>query len=287
VYTVDATSGDLQETYLPAICAPNCAPGQGWNTQDLTKYVGTPRVMVLTGPVAVLHDGYVSVYTVDASDGHLDETYLASLCAPGCAPGQGWAWQDLSATVGTPSTAVTPGADYHSGYTSVYTVDASDGHLDETYLPAICAPGCAPGQGWAWQDLSATAGTPPVRDYTSPTPLFHDGFNSVYTVSASDGHLDETYLPAICAPGCAPGQGWAWQDLSATPGTPPTHQTPIALLHLDASGDLNWVSVWTIDGSNNHLDETYLPALCSPGCAPGQGWAWQDLSVTPGTPPAT
>jgi hypothetical protein len=43
----------------------------------------------------------------------------------------------------------------------------------------------------------------------------------VYTVDASDGHLDETYLAAICAPGCAPGQGWAWQDLSVTPGTPP------------------------------------------------------------------
>jgi hypothetical protein len=350
VYTADASSGDLQETFLAAICAPSCAPGQGWATQDLTKHVGTPPVLASTAPVAVLHDGYVSVYTVDASGsqvGHLQETYLAAICAPSCAPGQGWATQDLSATVGTPLTLVTPGADYHSGYTSVYTVDASDGDLQETFLAAICAPGCAPGQGWATQDLSATAHTPRVSLGTSPVALFHDGFNSVYTVDASDGHLDETFLAAICTPGCAPGQGWATQDLSATahtprvslgtspvalfhdgfnsvytvdasdghldetylaaicapncapgqgwgtqdlsvhPGTPPTGQTPIALLHLDQSGGLNWVSVWTIDSSSNHLDETYLPALCAPNCAPGQGWATQDLTATAGTPPAT
>jgi hypothetical protein len=290
VYTADASDGHLDETYLAAICAPGCAPGQGWVTQDLTKHVGTPTVLASTSPVAVLHDGYVSVYTVDASGsqvGHLQETYLATLCAPGCAPGQGWATQDLTTTVGTPLTLVTPGADYHSGYTSVYTVDASSGDLQETYLAAICAPGCAPGQGWATQDLSATAHTPRVSLGTSPVALFHDGFNSVYTVDASDGHLDETYLAAICAPNCAPGQGWGTQDLSVHPGTPPTGQTPIALLHLDQSGGLNWVSVWTIDSSGNHLDETYLPALCAPGCAPGQGWATQDLSVHPGTPPAT
>jgi hypothetical protein len=122
---------------------------------------------------------------------------------------------------------------------------------------------------------------------TSPVALFHDGFNSVYTVDASDGHLDETYLAAICAPNCAPGQGWATQDLSAHPGTPPTDLTPIALLHLDQSGGLNWVSVWTINSSSNHLDETYLPALCAPGCAPGQGWTTQDLTANYGTPPAT
>jgi hypothetical protein len=224
VYTVDASSGDLQETYLAAICAPNCAPGKGWATQDLTKYVGTPTVLDSTSPVAVLHDGYVSVYTVDASGsqiGHLQETYLATLCAPGCAPGKGWATQDLTKYAGTPLTAVTPGADYHSGYTSVYTVDASSGDLQETYLAAICAPNCAPGQGWATQDLTKYAGTPRVSLGSSPVALIHDGFNSVYTVDASDGHLDETYLAAICAPGCAPGQGWATQDLTANYGTPP------------------------------------------------------------------
>src|SRR6266568_3684630 len=89
-----------------------------------------------TAGQAVLHDGYTSVYTVDASNGHLQETYLAAICAPNCAPGQGWATQDLSATVGTPPVApgTSPGADYHDGYTSVYTVDAANGHLQETFL---------------------------------------------------------------------------------------------------------------------------------------------------------
>jgi hypothetical protein len=348
VYTVNAKNGHLDETFLPAVCAPNCAPGQGWAWQDLSATAGTPPVLAGTQPVALYHDGYTSVYTVDAKTDDLDETFLASICAPNCAPGQGWAWQDLSATVGTPQTEVTPSAVYHDGYVSVYTVNEVTGDLDETFLASICAPDCAPGAGWAWQDLSAHPGTPPVlgdtapvavlhdgyvsvytvdgpgsklghlqetylasicapncapgagwatqdlsatvgtpTTYTTPGADYHSGYVSVYTVDVSDGHLDETYLAAICAPGCAPGEGWAWQDLSATVGTPPTDQTPIALLHLDASGDLNWVSVWTINSSNNHLDETYLPALCSPGCAAGQGWAWQDLSVTPGTPPAT
>jgi hypothetical protein len=56
---------------------------------------------------------------------------------------------------------------------------------------------------------------------TAGQAVLHDGYTSVYTVDASTGHLDETYLAAICAPGCAPGQGWATQDLSANPGTPP------------------------------------------------------------------
>jgi hypothetical protein len=42
-----------------------------------------------------------------------------------------------------------------SGYSSVYTVDASNGHLQETYLPAI-------GDPWTTHDLSASYGTPPA-----------------------------------------------------------------------------------------------------------------------------
>jgi hypothetical protein len=41
----------------------------------------------------------------------------------------------------------------HAGYSSVYTVDASNGDLQETYLPAI-------GDPWSTQDLSANYGTP-------------------------------------------------------------------------------------------------------------------------------
>jgi hypothetical protein len=37
VYSVDSSSGDLQETYLPAI-------GDSWATQNLTATAGTPEV---------------------------------------------------------------------------------------------------------------------------------------------------------------------------------------------------------------------------------------------------
>ena len=277
VYTVNASNRHLQETYLASLCVP-CSPGQGWATQDLSATVGTPAVKGGTSPVAVLHDGYDSVYTVDASNGDLQETFLAGICY-GCSPGQGWATQDLTAHVGTPPTSVTPGANLHSGYLSVYTVN-SNGDLQETYLASLCTPNCAPGQGWATQDLSAHVGTPAVKGGTSPMPLYHDGYQSVYTVNAANGQLQETYLPAICAPNCAPGQGWITQNLSGYVGTPASSRTPSALLHEDESGGLNWVSVWTINQTNGHLDEAYLPAL-------GAGWRGQDLSVNFGTPPAT
>ncbi|MFI9275284.1 hypothetical protein ACIGXM_31920 [Kitasatospora sp. NPDC052896] len=40
-------------------------------------------------------------------------------------------------------------------WTSVYTVNAADNHLNETYLSGI-------GANWISQDLSAKYGTPPV-----------------------------------------------------------------------------------------------------------------------------
>jgi hypothetical protein len=43
----------------------------------------------------------------------------------------------------------------HSGNTSAFTVDAPNGHLDETYLSAI-------GDPWSTQDLTANYGTPPA-----------------------------------------------------------------------------------------------------------------------------
>ncbi|MEW9534297.1 hypothetical protein, partial [Microbispora sp. NPDC049125] len=79
------------------------------------------------------------------------------------------------------------------------------GHLQETYLPKI-------GSAWYTQDISGTAGTPAVTG--APTALYHDGFTSVFTVNASGGHLQETYLPKI-------GSAWYTQDLSngALPAT--------------------------------------------------------------------
>ena len=62
-------------------------------------------------------------------------------------------------------TDIPPAALYHTGYTSVYTVDSDSGHLRETYLPAI-------GDSWT----------------------------SVFTSDLLSGALDETYLPALGSP---------------------------------------------------------------------------------------
>ena len=262
VYTVDSSGGYLQETYLPLI-------GHPWSTQDLSAInsAETPPVLRKTSPVAVVHDGYTSVYTVDASDGDLQETYLPAIDFTVPYTEQSWSTQDLSANYGTPATAVTPAAVYHDGYTSVYTVDSSDGDLQETYLPAI-------GDPWKTQDLSASYGTPAVRASTAPAALYHSPNTSVYTVDASDGDLQETYLPAI-------GDPWKTQDLSASYGTPAVAAglAPAALLHPDASGLFTYASVYTVD-SGGDLQETYLKAI-------GDSWKTQDLSANYGTPPAS
>jgi hypothetical protein len=243
VFTVDAANDHLQETYLPAM-------GDPWSTQDLSANYGTPAVKPGTEPVALTHDGYTSVYTVDASNGDLQETYLPELGGP-------WSTQNLSTEFGTPPTNLTPTAVYHNGYTSVYTVDASDNHLQETYLPLLGGP-------WTTQDLSANYGTPPVLAGTSPVSLVHSDYTSVYTVDASNDHVQETYLPVM-------GDPWSTQDLSAKYGTPATTVTPTAVVHD------GYTSVYTVDSANDHLQETYLPAI-------GDPWSTQDLSAKYGTP---
>jgi hypothetical protein len=142
---------------------------------------------------------------VDQGSDDLQETYLPAIGDP-------WATQDLSAEFGTPSVApgTTPVALFHTGYTSVYTVDQGSDDLQETYLPAI-------GDPWATQDLSAEFGTPATAQ--TPIVLLHADaigaltWTSVFTVDP-DADLQETYLPAI-------GDSWTTQDLSAKYGTPP------------------------------------------------------------------
>jgi hypothetical protein len=254
VYTVDSANGHLQESYLPAM-------GDPWYTQDLSaEYQHTPPVMPGTKPVALTHNGYTSVYTIDASNGDLQETFLPVMGGP-------WSTQDLSAQAHTPASKVTPTAVYHSGYTSVYTVDGSTGDLWETYLPAI-------GDLWTSQDLSTEyQHTPTVAPGTSPVAILHSGYTSVFTVDANND-LQETYLPAM-------GDPWSTQDLSAEyQHTPRTAVTPTAVVHD------GYTSVYTVDLSDNHLQETYLPAM-------GDPWYTQDLSaeyqktppVAPGTAP--
>jgi hypothetical protein len=312
VYTVNASNGHLDETYLSAM-------GAKWAVQDLSSLYGTPPVKLGVRPVAVFHDGYTSVYTVDASNGDLQETYLSNVGFPG----DSWVTQDLSAKFGTPPSAdVTPAAAFHDGYVSVYTVDASNGDLQETYLSNVGFPGDAWGTqdlstkygtpavdtstspvavvhdgytsiytidasnshlqetylpymfgAWTTQDLSANYGTPAVNSLVSPTAIVHDGYTSIYTVDASNGDLQETYLPAI-------GDAWATQNLSSKYGTPAASGFSTALLHYDTSGGLSWASVYTID-ANGDVQETYLPNTGFPGDA----WTTQNLSVSYGTPP--
>ena len=257
VYTVDESSGDLQETYLP-----NAGfPGDAWVTQNLSVKYGTPAVDPLTSPVALVHDGFTSVYTVDASSDDLQETYLPYM-------GDSWTTQDLSANYGTPAVndLMSPTAIVHDGYTSIYTVD-TDGDLQETYLPAI-------GDPWTTQDLSVKYGTPAVALDSQPVALYHDGYTSVYTVDASSDDLQETYLAAI-------GNAWGTQNLSAKYGTPPAYGSATALVHPDTSGGLTWTSVYTLE-VNGDLQETYLPSTGFPG----DSWITQNLSVKYGTPAA-
>src|ERR1700678_447296 len=146
-----------------------------------------------TEPVAIVHCGYTSVYTVDASSGDLQETYLPAI-------GDAWSTQNLSVNYGTPPTNVTPTAVVHTagasgatagcGYTSVYTRDRN-GDLQETYLPNAGFPGDA----WNTQDLSANYGTPAALGGTSPVAIVHCGYTSVSTVDA-DHQTQETYLTA-------------------------------------------------------------------------------------------
>jgi hypothetical protein len=258
VYTVDESSGDLQETYLPGAGFP----GDSWVTQNLSVNYGTPAVDPLTSPVALVHDGFTSVYTVDKSSDDLQETYLPYL-------GDSWTTQNLSVNYGTPAVdpLTSPVALVHDGFTSVYTVDKSSDDLQETYLPAI-------GDPWATQDLSAKYGTPAVAADTQPVALYHDGYTSVYTVDESGDDLQETYLAAISDP-------WGTQDLSAKYGTPAAYGSATALVHPDTSGGLTWTSVYTLE-VNGDLQETYLPDTDFPG----DPWITQNLSAKYGTPAA-
>ncbi|HTU75365.1 MAG TPA: arabinofuranosidase catalytic domain-containing protein [Trebonia sp.] len=265
VYTRDR-NGDLEESYLPAV-------GQGWTKQDLSANYQAPQIQPGTSPVAVVHCGYTSVFTVDAVGHQLQETYLPAI-------GQAWKTQPLNA----PPTATTPTAVVHlagaagasgdCGYTSVFTVDEGSQHLQETYLPNAGFPG----DPWLTHDLSSTAptmaGTPPVAPGTQPEALVHLGYTSVYTVDEGSQHVEETYLPAI-------GDSWTAQDLTTNYKAPVTDQSPVVLLHPDAGGSLGYVSVFTAGEFSDDLEETYLPDTGFPG----DPWLTQDLSTGYTVPP--
>ncbi|MEW9534770.1 GH25 family lysozyme, partial [Microbispora sp. NPDC049125] len=223
------------------------------SADDLAAFArgsGASTPSPVSGSPAVVHEGFVSMFTRSAGDGHIQEAYLPKI-------GSSWYTQDLSSGAGIPASATKPVAIVHEGYTSVFTVNASDGHLQETYLPKI-------GSAWYTQDLSSTAGTPASADVT-PAVVVHEGYTSVFTVNAADGHLQETYLPKI-------GSAWYTQDISGTAGTPASADvTPAVVVHE------GYTSVFTVNASGGHLQETYLPKI-------GSAWYTQDISGTAGTP---
>jgi hypothetical protein len=361
-FTVDANNGDLQATSLTA-------QGADWSTADLslTETAGTPPVEPGTQPVAVVHDGVVSVFTVSAADDHLWETHET----PGVTT---WKADDLTLLGGTPPTKVTPSALFHDGYTTVYTVDAATGHLWTTYLKVLNGPWTSadltaqtpgapavqpgtspasvfydgqahvftvgtshdiwdtylptidgtwsaqditqassplgpqttstvtagldggaldvfaagdplrhlwmlslpsPGGTWSSQDLTAGGPqTPPVAPGTAPAALFHNGYLSAYTVDETSLDLETTYLSS-------PGGTWATENLSGDYQVPPTTETPVPLLHPGISGALDRVSVFTVNASNDDLQDSFL-------VAEGDPWSTQDMNTTPttgGVPP--
>jgi hypothetical protein len=193
-----------QETYLPN----QGFPGDKWVTQDLSTNYHTPTVAPGTQPVALVHMGYTSVYTVDQGSDQVQETYLPAI-------GDSWATQSLSANYHTPTTDQSPIVLLHpdaSGdldWASVFTIGEFNAHLQETYLPNTGFPG----DSWVTQDLTANYNTPPVYvQQSSPASwsVDHDGYTSVYTVDAGSGDLQETYLPGAASTGV----GWQTQDLS-------------------------------------------------------------------------
>jgi hypothetical protein len=353
-FSVDAKNGDLQESSLTA-------QGADWATQDLTATAGTPPLEQDTTPVAVVHDGVTSVFTI-STDHHLWETHMR----PGVTS---WQADDLTVLAGTPQSKVTPSALFHNGYTTVYTIDASNGHLQSTYLKVLngswttadlttqtpgappAQPGTSPvsilhngeasvftvgtghdiwetylptidgtwsarditalssgpqttstvtavfhqdvltvfaagdplrhllklrlpslGGSWSAQDLTAAAPkTPPVAPGTSPAALFHNGYTTVYTVDETSLDLQTTYLPSLSG-------DWATENLSADYKTPPTTETPVPLLHPGTDGLLDRISVFTVNQFDNDLQDTYL-------VAEGDPWTTQDMHALADVPP--
>ncbi len=196
LYTVDQGSDDLQENYLPAI-------GDSWSTQNLSDNYGTPTTD--QSPIVLLHPDAASgnldwtMSTVHEFSDDLQETYLIERRLPRRRVGHAEPVGEIRHPGSERAEVLTAGSSVvHSGYTSVYTEDNSNDHLQETYLTAM-------GKPWATQDLSANYGTPAMMADTTPVTVVHDGYTSVYTIDAN-GDLQETYLAAI-------GDSWSTQDL--------------------------------------------------------------------------
>ena len=175
-YTVDGQTGDLEETYLPAM-------GDSWSDPEPVTGGSMPDTPAVCGGHArrwrwsMTGTPASTRSTPSAPDGRPAGDLPARPRRPVVHPGP-----VVANTAGTAGSPVTPTAVFHDGYTSVYTVDAGTGDLQETYLPGAGFPG----DPWVTQDLSGPAARTPAGRWpgTSPVAIVHDGYVSVYTVDA-------------------------------------------------------------------------------------------------------
>lgn len=190
LFTRAAGSGDVVETYA--------AYGKPWAWYDATTTQGLITPASDTDPVAaVTPDGTAHVYTRDAANGDLIESYAAL--------GKSWSWQDMTTGVpntpkpkAAPSVAVVKGGAVH-----LYTVDATSGDLYESFASL--------GGSWSSYDMSTSLAIP--RPDTAPVVLTTvDGTLEVFTRDASNGDLDESYAGF--------DQSWHTYDMTVTVGTP-------------------------------------------------------------------
>jgi hypothetical protein len=212
VYVNAAGTDHLQNFFLTAI-------GNSWAVQDLTVMASGDTLAPESSPAAVYHSGYVTVFSV----GTVGDVWEDSLPAIG----DSWRSEDLTTAsgVGVPPVPVTsnltgtaqriPGflaADYHSGYVSVYSVDAN-GDLHTTFLPAI-------GGTWQTQDLTTMASIPQTYSVLEPSALLHYGTNGGLTRNSVFTINDPTVTSSTPAPGTLQdtdlvqiGGNWSTQTL--------------------------------------------------------------------------
>lgn len=133
VFTRTAANGHLVNTYRDSV---------GWHVSDLTA--GSLGVPATAGRAAavVQPNGNVDVVTVNATGGHVTNTWADST---------GWHVSDLTASLGTPAATGTPTAVVQpNGNVDIITVNATGGHLTNTWFDG----------DWHVTDLTSSLGTP-------------------------------------------------------------------------------------------------------------------------------
>jgi hypothetical protein len=138
VFTRDASNGDLVQTYLPA--------GGSWTKYDLSRAgvaahaAGSPISMVRP-------DGTLDVY-YRGVDAHLYELYLK--------PGGSWTQWDVSAAGNAPAAiSGDPAVSITNGIINMFTRDASNGDLVQTYWSAAT-------NSWTKWDVTAAGYAPTI-----------------------------------------------------------------------------------------------------------------------------